>query len=73
LKTKYLNVSTTWHCKKAGGLFLGLKLNFPIAITQSAESYDINEISENYKYISIKLGLLLFTINFEIMYAYEKQ
>lgn len=64
-------MSATWHCKKAGGLFLGFKINFPIRIVPSAENYDLLDKIDFYNSILIKFGLLFFTIHFEIKYNHS--
>jgi hypothetical protein len=68
LNTKYLNISATWHCKKAGGLFLGFQMHFPARIVPSAENYDFFDESDFCDSILIKLGFLLFTVDLKLKY-----
>lgn len=57
--TKYLTLSTNWHCKKRGGLFLGLHIEFPKTIFDTIYIYQT---------LSLTLGLLLFSIKLNINY-----
>lgn len=68
MKTKYLDIHTNYHCKKAGGLFLGLRLHFPVRI------YDSEAFANKHTYSDIKLtvGLLVCSIEFNIKYNYRK-
>lgn len=62
MNTKYLFASATWHFKKAGGLFLGLKINAPVRIWDGDHQYDS---------INSDVGVLFFTIHLGIRYAHK--
>lgn len=68
MTTKYLDIFPTWHCKKAGGLLLGIRLHFPTSI------YDTKAFASNHTYTSLRLtfGLIVCSINVDIKYNYKK-
>jgi hypothetical protein len=59
---KYFSINKEWHGnKKAGGLFFGIKINYPISIRSFDPHY-------TYRCIDIKIGLIVVTLNVEIKY-----
>ena len=68
MTTKYLDIYPKWHCKKAGGLFFGIRLDFPTGI------YDTKAFASNHTYTSLRLtfGLIVCSINVDIKYNYIK-
>ena len=68
MTTKYLDIYPKWDCKKAGGLLLGIRLNFPTSI------YDTKAFGSNQTYTSLYLTfeLIVFSINVDIKYNYIK-
>ena len=67
MNTKYLSIYPQWHCRNGGGLFLGIRLQFPKII------YDIEAIDKHtYACLRLTLGLLVFSINVEVKYNYIK-
>jgi len=63
MNTKYLSIYPQWHCRNGGGLFLGIKLQFPKII------YDIEAIDKHtYACLRLTLGLLMFSINVDVKY-----
>lgn len=69
MNTKYLNINCNWHCRRAGGLFLGLRLHFPCSVCPAAEP---NNSQYQYHVIVLRLGLLLATVNVEFKYNHVK-
>jgi len=68
MTTKYLDIYPKWHCKKAGGLLLGIRLHFPVSI------YDSEAFASKHTYTCLRLtlGLLVISINLDIKYNYIK-
>ncbi len=67
MNTKYLSIYPQWHYRNGGGLFLGIKLQFPKII------YDIEAIDKHtYACLRLTLGLLVFSINVDVKYNYSK-
>ena len=68
MNLKYLSVYPEWHCRKAGGLFLGIQLHFPASI------YDTEAFVNNHIYTAtkLKLGFCLFSIVIMVKYNYKK-
>ena len=64
MNTKYLSIYPQWHCRNGGGLFLGIRLQFPKII------YDIEAFASKHTYTCLRLtlGLLVFSINVDIKY-----
>ena len=60
---KYLSIYPEWNCRKAGGLFLGIRVDFPVAIYDS-ESY--------YTLLRFTIGLIVCSIKVDIKYYYRK-
>ena len=60
---KYLSIYSEWHCRKAGGLFFGIRVDFPVAIYDS-ESY--------YTLLRFTIGLIVCSIKVDIKYYYRK-
>ena len=65
---KYLSIYPEWHCRKAGGLFFGCRLDFPCRI------YDVQSFASKHTYIRLRLtfGLIVCSINIDIKYNYFK-
>lgn len=61
--SKYLDIFFSWHCKPNGGLFFGLKLQFPFWMS----GYEIDNQA-----IVITIGLIFFSINVYIKYNHKK-
>ena len=68
MNTKYLSIYPQWHCRNGGGLFLGIRLQFPVT------NYDSEAFASNHTYscLRLTLGLLVFSINVEVKYNYIK-
>jgi len=68
MNTKYLAIYPKWHCKKAGGLLLGIRLHFPTSI------YDSEAFASRHTYTSslLTFGLIVCSINLDIKYNYIK-
>lgn len=68
MNTKHLSISPEYHCRKAGGLFLGCRLDFPASI------YDAEAFASKHTYTRLRLtfGLIVFSINVDIKYNYIK-
>lgn len=60
-----INCSGTYHFRKGGGLFLGIRMHFPITIC------DDNNHNYTWRSIRIHVGLILYTVNIEINYAHK--
>ena len=60
-----MKIETTyqWHCRKAGGLFLGFRVYFV------TNNYDLKYHSKN---ITVSFGFLFFTLNIAIRYNFVK-
>jgi len=69
MTTKYLDISSNWHCRRAGGLFLGLRIHFPCNICPATEP---NNMRYTYDVIVLRLGLLFVTVNVEFKYNHVK-
>lgn len=65
---KYLSIYPEWHCRKAGGLFLGIRVNFPVAIYDS-ESY---ASKHTYTLLRLTFGLIVCSLKIDIKYNYIK-
>lgn len=64
MNTKYLSIHPQWHFRNAGGLFLGLRIDFPVQI------YD-GEVLRQYtltKLFRLTLGMIVCSINIDIKY-----
>lgn len=68
MKTKYLSVYPEWHCRKAGGLFFGIRVDFPVAI------YDSESDASRHTYTCLRLtfGLIVCSVKVDIKYYYRK-
>jgi hypothetical protein len=68
MNTKYLSIYPTWHCRKAGGLFVGIRCQFPARI------YDSESFAAKHTYTCLRLtfGLIVCSINLDIKYNYIK-
>ena len=68
MNTKYLSVYPQWHCKNGGGLFVGIRFQFPVSI------YDSEAFASKHTYTCLRLtlGLLVISINVEVKYNYIK-
>ena len=65
---KYLSIYPEWHCRKAGGLFFGIRVDFPVAIYDS-ESY---ASKHTYTLLRFTIGLIVYSIKVDIKYYYRK-
>jgi hypothetical protein len=65
---KYLSIYPEWHCRKAGGLFFGIRLDFP------TEIYDDQAFASKHTYTRLRLtfGLIVCSIKIDIKYNYIK-
>ena len=65
---KYLDIYTQWHCRRAGGLFFGIRIQFPIRILED------DPFIVNYSYTNLRFtfGLILFSVTIDVKYDYEK-
>lgn len=52
------------HCRMGGGLFVGVRLNFPCNIWDFAYSY---------KSVILKFGFVFFTVNIEFRYDIKEK
>ena len=70
MKTKYLDIISTWDCRKAGGLFFGIAVELPVGMVsgECPLSYD----SWSYTDIRFTFGFLLFSIGVHIKYNHKK-
>lgn len=68
MKTKYLSIYPEWHCRKAGGLFFGCRLDFPCSI------YDADAFASKHTYTCLRLtfGLIVFSVKVDIKYNHIK-
>lgn len=66
MNTKYLSVYPQWHCRNGGGLFVGIRFQFP------KRNCEIDPFIMNYSFTSLHLtlGLLVFSINVDVKYNY---
>jgi hypothetical protein len=67
MNTKYISVYPQWHCRNGGGLFVGIRFQFPVT------NYDSEAFASNHTYscLRLTLGLLVFSINVELKYNYK--
>lgn len=68
MKSKYLDIYPKWHCKKAGGLLLGIRLHFPSLIF----AHDERGYTCSYTSSLLTFGLIVCSINLDIKYNYIK-
>jgi hypothetical protein len=68
MNTKYLSIYPQWHCRNGGGLFVGIRFQFPVT------NYDSEAFASKHTYscLRLTLGLLVFSINVEVKYNYIK-
>ena len=68
MNTKHLSISPEYHCRKAGALFFGIKLDFP------TEIYDAQAFASHHTYTCLRLtfGLIVCSIKVDIKYNYIK-
>jgi hypothetical protein len=68
MNTKYLSIYPQWHCRNGGGLFVGIRFQFPVT------NYDSEAFASKHTYscLRLTLGLLVFSINVELKYNYIK-
>jgi hypothetical protein len=59
------NCSGSYNARKHGGLFLGIRVHFPITIC------DDNNINYTWRNTSLNIGLVVYTLNIEINYAHK--
>lgn len=48
-----------WHCRRAGGLFVGLRYNFPCSIVDDDES--------RWTQVSLSVGLICATLHLDLL------
>jgi len=70
MKTKYLDIVSTWDCRKAGGLFLGVAVELPTSMI--SDEYLLLYNSSRYEDLRFTFGFLLFSIGIHIKYNYKK-
>lgn len=68
MNTKYLSIHPQWHFRNAGGLFLGLRIDFPVQI-YNGEAFAAKYA---YKLFRLTLGMVVCGINIDIKYDYVK-
>jgi hypothetical protein len=57
-----------WHCRKGGGIFLGIRIHAPCSINYGdGDSYD-----HNCKNITATIGFIFFSVNIQFNYAHKK-
>ena len=61
---KYFSIYPSWFCKKKGGLFLGLSIDFPTRMFLPAEN-------RSYACMRFSFGLLLFGIIIDIKFKHK--
>jgi hypothetical protein len=68
MNTKYLSIYPQWHCRNGGGLFVGIRFQFPVT------NYDSEAFASKHTYscLRLTLGLLVFSINVDVKYNYIK-
>jgi hypothetical protein len=68
MNTKHLDIYPEWHCRKDGGLFFGIRFQFPVT------NYDSEAFASNHTYTCLRLtlGLIVFSIKVDIKYNYIK-
>lgn len=55
------------HCRTHGGLFLGIRYTFPVT------HVDELNLNKSWQHISISIGFIFFTVNFNINYAFKDE
>lgn len=60
-----INCSGSYHARKSGGLFLGIRAHFPITLC------DDNNHNYIWRNVSLNIGLIVYTVNIEINYAHK--
>jgi hypothetical protein len=68
MNTKYIDIYPKWHCRRAGGLFLGIRVDFPTSI-YDGEAFANNHI---YRCVKITLGFIAFSVTINIKYNYVR-
>ena len=65
---KYLSIYPEWNCRKAGGLFFGIRVCFPTSI------YDGEAFASKHTYTLLRLtfGLIVCSLKIDIKYNYIK-
>lgn len=65
---KYLSIYPEWHCRKAGELFFGIRLDLP------TEIYDSQAFASKHTYTRLRLtfGLIACSVKIDIKYNYIK-
>jgi len=68
MNTKYLSIYPQWHYRNGGGLFVGIRFQFPVT------NYDSEAFASKHTYscLRLTLGLLVFSINVDVKYNYIK-
>lgn len=63
MNTKYLDTELQWHCRRGGGLFCGVILNFPLTRCDTTEF-----ILSTHRSIMLKVGLIFGSVIVRIKY-----
>lgn len=58
-------IESKWHCRNNGGLFLGIRYNFPVTIC------DDEHTNKVYQCVTLTFGMIFFSINISINYNYR--
>jgi len=69
IKNIKITQSIQWTCRRWGGVFLGLRINFPVTITD----YDGKNNNSVWRHIFIGLGFFFFTWNIDIDYNFRDE
>lgn len=56
-----------WHARKAGGLFLGLRVSFPVRVLYGVDTFGGIEAD----YFPVQLGLLVMSIEADFFYRFK--
>lgn len=62
---KYISINPSWFCKRNGGLFLGLSIDFPTRMFLPAEN-------RSYACLRFNFGLLLFGLIIDIKFKHKE-
>ena len=54
-----------WHCRRAGGLFFGIRMNFPTSNLDDLKN-------EKYNSVYFTIGFILFSLTFRVNYNVTK-
>lgn len=66
-----IKLKPKWHCRKHGGLFLGMRMDFPLHLVgefdREAQEW------ESWKTLSFSFGFLFFSVNVDFEYGHGKK